>query len=117
LTATDWLEAAHENGTPITQGINPRDPDHSKSVLPEYDKLGLGRIEVLTKPGADHWRGNLDYNHATDAWNSRNRYACSKVISREHRPVRLVETRRAKTFLLLCEPVPFLLTAFGAALS
>jgi hypothetical protein len=46
---------------------------------PEYDKLGLGRIEVLTKPGSDHWRGNLDYNHATDAWNSRNPYSAVKA--------------------------------------
>ena len=27
---------------------------------PEFDKLGLDRIEILTKPGSDHWRGNLN---------------------------------------------------------
>ncbi len=46
---------------------------------PEFDKLGLGRIEILTKPGADHWRGNLNYNYATDAWNSRNPYSSLKA--------------------------------------
>ena len=46
---------------------------------PEFDKLGLGRIEILTKPGSDHWRGNLNYNHGTDAWNSRNPYSAVKA--------------------------------------
>jgi hypothetical protein len=45
---------------------------------PEYDKLGLGRIEILTKPGSDQWRGNLNYNYGTDTWNSRNPYAAGK---------------------------------------
>src|SRR5207248_1769053 len=26
---------------------------------PQYDKLGLGRIEVSTKPGSDRWRGSF----------------------------------------------------------
>ena len=52
---------------------------------PEFDKLGLGRIEILTKPGADQWRGNLNYNYATDAWNSRNPYSAIKA------PLRLNE--------------------------
>jgi hypothetical protein len=46
---------------------------------PEFDRLGLGRIEIVTKPGADHWRGNLNYNYATDAWNSRNPYSAVKA--------------------------------------
>jgi Carboxypeptidase regulatory-like domain len=46
---------------------------------PEFDKLGLGRIEILTKPGSDHWRGNLNYNYATDSWNSRNPYSAVKA--------------------------------------
>ena len=52
---------------------------------PEFDKLGLGRIEILTKPGADQWHGNLNYNFATDAWNSRNPYSALKA------PLRLNE--------------------------
>src|SRR6185437_2556299 len=31
---------------------------------PEYDRLGLGRIEIFTKPGADHYRGTINYNFA-----------------------------------------------------
>ena len=46
---------------------------------PEYDKLGLGRIEILTKPGADHWRGNLNYNLGDDVWNARNPYSAVKA--------------------------------------
>ncbi|HEV2201471.1 MAG TPA: carboxypeptidase regulatory-like domain-containing protein [Bryobacteraceae bacterium] len=46
---------------------------------PEYDKLGLGRIEILTKPGADRFRGTLNFNYATDAWNSRNPYSAEKA--------------------------------------
>jgi len=46
---------------------------------PEYDKLGLGRIEIFTKPGADKYRGTVDYNLGTEAWNSRNPYASQKA--------------------------------------
>jgi len=46
---------------------------------PEYDKLGLGRIEIFTKPGADRYRGTVDYNFADDFWNSRNPYSAVKA--------------------------------------
>lgn len=46
---------------------------------PEFDRMGLGRIEIITKPGADHWRGNLNYNFGTDRWNSRNPYSPAKA--------------------------------------
>src|SRR6267154_3204143 len=46
---------------------------------PEYDKLGYGRIEILTKPGADRWRGNLNYNLGDDVWNGRNPYSATKA--------------------------------------
>jgi hypothetical protein len=46
---------------------------------PEYDKLGLGRIEIFTKPGSDKFRGTLTYNFADDFWNSRNPYAAQKA--------------------------------------
>jgi carboxypeptidase family protein len=42
---------------------------------PEYDKLGLGRVEVFTKPGTDKFRGSVFYNFAHHFWNSRNPYA------------------------------------------
>src|ERR1019366_2490796 len=42
---------------------------------PEFDKLGLGRIEIFTKPGTDKYHGTVTYNLGTDWWNSRNPYA------------------------------------------
>lgn len=45
----------------------------------EYDRLGLGRIEILTKPGTDKFHADLGYNFATDKWNSRNPYAAQKA--------------------------------------
>ncbi|MEQ1947958.1 MAG: TonB-dependent receptor [Bryobacteraceae bacterium] len=45
----------------------------------EFDKLGLGRIEILTKPGADRWRGNVNYNLGTQWWNARNPFAPVKA--------------------------------------
>ncbi|MBO0859618.1 MAG: TonB-dependent receptor [Chloracidobacterium sp.] len=46
---------------------------------PEYDKLGFGRIEILTKPGTDKFRGTGFYNLGDDFWNSRNPYAQEKA--------------------------------------
>jgi Carboxypeptidase regulatory-like domain/TonB dependent receptor len=38
----------------------------------EYDKLGYGRIEILTKPGTDRFHGQLLINGNDSAFNSRN---------------------------------------------
>jgi hypothetical protein len=46
---------------------------------PEYDRIGLGRIEILTKPGTDKLRGTISYNYMGDFWNSRNPYAAQKA--------------------------------------
>ncbi|MBI4905421.1 MAG: hypothetical protein HY820_17435, partial [Acidobacteria bacterium] len=46
---------------------------------PEYDKMGFGRIEILTKPGSEKWRFLGYYNFADDFWNSRNPYAAQKA--------------------------------------
>ena len=46
---------------------------------PEYDKLGFGRIEILTKPGSGKFGGSLYYNFANQFWNSRNPYAAQKA--------------------------------------
>ena len=56
---------------------------------PEFDKLGLGRIEIFTKPGTDKYHGTVTYNLGTDWWNSRNPYAAQKARpSCCRRPVR-----------------------------
>lgn len=41
----------------------------------EYDRLGLGRIEILTRPGTDRFRGQVSFNFNDDALNSRNPFA------------------------------------------
>lgn len=46
---------------------------------PEYDTLGYGRIEILTRPGADNFHGTGYYNFGDDVWNSRNPYAAEKA--------------------------------------
>ena len=46
---------------------------------PEFDRLGLGRIEIFTKPGTDQFHGTVTYNYGAEWWNSRNPYAASKV--------------------------------------
>jgi hypothetical protein len=38
----------------------------------EYDKLGYGRIEILTKPGTDQWHGQLFLTGTSAGMNARN---------------------------------------------
>ncbi len=44
----------------------------------EYDRLGFGRIEILTKPGTDRLRGSLFFNDSDAVFNSRNPFASNK---------------------------------------
>ncbi len=41
----------------------------------EYDRLGFGRIEILTRPGTDRFRGQASFNFNDDALNSRNPFS------------------------------------------
>jgi hypothetical protein len=52
---------------------------NSNPFSPEYDHLGLGRIEIFTKPGTDRYHATLTYNFGTDWWNSRNPFATQKA--------------------------------------
>ncbi len=52
---------------------------NSNPFAPEYDKLGLGRIEIFTKPGSDAWHAAIGYDYGGDWWNSRNPYAAQKA--------------------------------------
>lgn len=45
----------------------------------EYDRLGFGRIEILTKPGTDRFRGQAFFGFSDDTLNSRNPYAPNKA--------------------------------------
>jgi hypothetical protein len=45
----------------------------------EYDRLGYGRIEILTKPGTDKFRGQTFFNFSDGVFNSRNPFAQNKA--------------------------------------
>lgn len=47
----------------------------------EYDRLGFGRIEILTKPGSDKWRGQAFMNFNDEMLNSRNPFANNRAPS------------------------------------
>src|SRR5262249_28472706 len=46
---------------------------------PEYDRFGLGRIEIITRAGSDRFHATGYFNFAHDFWNSRNPYAEKKA--------------------------------------
>jgi hypothetical protein len=48
-------------------------------LAPEYDSMGLGRIELLTKAGTDAWHAQIFFNYGDALFNSRNPYATEKL--------------------------------------
>jgi hypothetical protein len=44
----------------------------------EFDRSGMGRIEILTRPGTDKLKGYFQFNFADSALNARNPFATSK---------------------------------------
>lgn len=47
----------------------------------EYDRLGFGRVEILTRPGSDKWRGQAFLNFNDESLNSRNPFALNRAPS------------------------------------
>jgi hypothetical protein len=47
----------------------------------EYERLGFGRIEVLTKPGADRFRGQAFFIFGDESLNSRNPFSVNRAPS------------------------------------
>lgn len=47
----------------------------------EYERIGFGRIDVLTRPGFDKWRGSVNFNFNDEALNSRNPFAVNRASS------------------------------------
>src|SRR5688572_3660940 len=47
----------------------------------EFDRLGFGRIEILTRPGSDKFRGNVFTNFNDESLNSRNPFAPNRAPS------------------------------------
>jgi outer membrane receptor for ferrienterochelin and colicin len=45
----------------------------------EYDRIGMGRIEILTKPGTDKFRGDFGLFDSDAYFNSRNPYVDNKA--------------------------------------
>lgn len=47
----------------------------------EYDRIGFGRIDILTKPGFDKFRGSANFNFNDESLNSRNPFAINRAPS------------------------------------
>ena len=45
---------------------------------PEFDTLGTGHIEILTKPGSDHLRGEVYFTYGDGLFNARNPYGSAE---------------------------------------
>jgi len=46
---------------------------------PEFDTIGTGRIEILTKPGSDHLHGDASFTYGDGLLNARNPYGEQKA--------------------------------------
>src|SRR5580700_2632028 len=46
---------------------------------PEFDTVGTGHIEILTKPGSDHLHGEAFFTYGDGLFNARNPYAGEKA--------------------------------------
>jgi len=44
----------------------------------EFDRLGFGRIEILTKPGTDEFSGEVEFEFEDESLNSRNPFASNR---------------------------------------
>ncbi len=49
----------------------------------EFDRLGFGRVEILTKPGSDKFRGQVSFNFNDESLNSRNPFAVNRAASQK----------------------------------
>lgn len=54
---------------------------NSNPFSAEYDRLGFGRIEILTRPGSERFRGSLFTNFNDESLNSRNPFASNRAPS------------------------------------
>lgn len=51
---------------------------NSNPFSSEYDRMGLGRVEIITKPGSEKWSGELVTQFEDESFNSRNPYAANR---------------------------------------
>lgn len=52
---------------------------NSNPFSAEYDRLGFGRIEILTKPGTNKFRGQASFSFNDESLNSRNPFAPNRA--------------------------------------
>ena len=52
---------------------------NSNPFSAEFDRLGFGRIEILTKPGSDKFRGSAFFNFNDESLNARNPFAPNRA--------------------------------------
>lgn len=52
---------------------------NSNPFSAEYDRIGFGRIEVLTRPGSDKFRGSLNGSFNDESLNSRNPFVTNRA--------------------------------------
>ena len=52
---------------------------NQNSFSSEYDRLGFGRIEILTKPGTEEFRGDVEFEFEDESLNSRNPFATNRA--------------------------------------
>lgn len=51
---------------------------NSNPFSSEFDRMGFGRIEIITRPGTDRYRGGASFRFNNDQLNTRNPYAPNK---------------------------------------
>ena len=44
----------------------------------QYDRIGMGRVEVFTKPGSEDYHGEFQFHYGNDVFNSRNPFTPEK---------------------------------------
>ncbi|MEQ1643367.1 MAG: hypothetical protein ABL959_08010, partial [Pyrinomonadaceae bacterium] len=52
---------------------------NSNPFSAEYDRLGFGRVEILTRPGSDKLRGSVNGSFNDESLNSRNPFAANRA--------------------------------------
>jgi len=52
---------------------------NSNPFSAEYDRIGFGRVEILTRPGSDKFRGSLNGSFNDESLNSRNPFALNRA--------------------------------------
>lgn len=58
---------------------------NSNPFSAEFDRIGFGRIEIFTKPGADRFRGSISVNFGDESLNARNFFAPTRPAEQERR--------------------------------